>query len=137
MIGLRDLLGSALGIAGDWLEGRRARAQARLAADIAVEQSRVNSDIDWDRIQAQNSANSWKDEWFTIILSLPLIAIFVPPLRESVAESFSYLQEVVPDWYLLYFGLAVSAAFGYRQVVQPLLDRVGRESPSADRGTAR
>lgn len=130
MIGLRDILGSALGIAGDWLEGRRARAQARLDADIAIEQRRATADIDWDTIQAQNSASSWKDEWFTIILSLPLMAIFIPPLRDSVAESFSYLQNVVPDWYLLYFGLAVSAAFGYRQVVQPLLDRVRPRTPA-------
>lgn len=131
MIGLRDILGSALGIAGDWLEGRRERANARLQADIEIERRRGTAEIDWDNIHAQNSLSSWKDEWFTVMLSLPIIGIFIPPLRDSVAQSFVYLENNVPDWYLAYFGLAVAAAFGYRNIIQPRLGRAGQNSGTA------
>lgn len=120
------LVGEAVGIFGDWLQGRRRVQQARVESEVAIQQARATADIDWDQIQAQNASNSWKDEWFTILLSIPLIMAFIPGLQEYVAAGFQVISEDVPDWFVAAFALAVSAAFGYRRFVQPFMDRIGR-----------
>lgn len=118
-----SILNNVLGMASDWFAARRARSQARLEADIQIERSRAQADVDWDTIQAQNSGTSWKDEWWTLVLSAPLIAIFIPGLQPYVMDGFASLQDV-PEWYLAVVALAVSAAFGYRALVQPFMERM-------------
>ena len=117
-------VGQAFGIFGDWLEGRRRVQQARVESEVAIQQARATADIDWDRIQAQNSGNSWKDEWFTILLSIPFIMAFFGPLQDDVARGFEVISTDVPDWYIAAFALAVSASFGYRRFVEPFMNRM-------------
>lgn len=107
---------TVLGMANDWFQARRARAQARLEADIQIERRRVDADIDWDRIQAQNSGNSWKDEWWTIVLSIPAILAFIPASQPFVMSGFESLVEM-PIWYQAMLATAVAAAFGRQQLI--------------------
>lgn len=123
---LFSLAGEAFGIFGDWLQGRRRVQQARVESEVAIQQARATADIDWDNIQAQNSGNSWKDEWFTILLSIPFIMAFIPPLQDDVARGFEVISSDVPDWYIAAFGLAVAASFGYRRFVEPFMERLRR-----------
>jgi len=126
---LMNILGPALGIVGDWFEGRRRLAQARVESEVAIETARATADIDWDNIQAQNARSSWADEWFTILLSLPFIAAFFRPLQDDVARGFEVISTSVPDWYIAAFALAISAAFGYREFVRPFMNRLNGVTP--------
>ena len=42
--------------------------------------SEKTSVADWERVMAENSKSSWKDEFFVIVLSIPLILAFIPGL---------------------------------------------------------
>ena len=123
-MGWSALVRAALGIVGGALQGVQARQAARLQADIAIEQARVQHEMDWDMIQAQNSGRSWKDELWTLIFAAPLVAIFVPALQPYIIDGFAALNTQVPDWYLAFVAIAVSAAFGYREIVRPFMERM-------------
>ncbi len=64
---------------------------------------------------AQISISSWKDEWFTIVFSLPLVLGFYPPAVPILQAGFQAL-EGMPLWYKTYLGAAVTAAFGLQTV---------------------
>ena len=90
----------------------------------AIEQAKIDriknldaADADWDRIMAKNSGESWKDEWFTILLSIPAILAFIPQMEEYVAAGFDALH-AMPDWYKAAFLTAVAASFGMRKLAQ-------------------
>ena len=63
--------------------------------------SKETSVADWERIMAQGSQSSWKDEWFVIVLSIPLVLAFVPGTEGWVDSGFQQLSKA-PDWY--FFG---------------------------------
>ncbi|MBW2599922.1 MAG: hypothetical protein JRC60_07600 [Deltaproteobacteria bacterium] len=56
-----------------------------------------------------------KDEWFTIILSIPAIMCFIPGLATYVERGFEALSGC-PDWYKWAFMVAVASSFGYRKI---------------------
>ena len=62
---------------------------------------------------AQGSQSSWKDEYFVIILSLPLILCWIPGAEGWVERGFEQLEKA-PDWYFYTLGIAISASFGVR-----------------------
>lgn len=77
------------------------------------------ADANWDTIMAEGSQNSWKDEYWTIVLSIPAILAFFPGAVEYVLAGFEALNKM-PDWYKAAVGIAIAAAFGYRKLV-PLI----------------
>ncbi|KPU84237.1 hypothetical protein JI58_04945 [Marinosulfonomonas sp. PRT-SC04] len=48
----------------------------------------------WETMAAKNAANSWVDEFWTLILSIPLEMAFIPQLQEFVMQGFIALEEV-------------------------------------------
>ena len=68
---ITSLIGPATNIVGTVLKNRNEVAQAKHQAKMSV----IQNDADWESKMADASANSWKDEWFTILLSIPLLGI--------------------------------------------------------------
>ena len=68
---------------------------------------------------AAASASSWKDEFWTIVLAVPLfclgysIVVDDPDILIRVSDGFDVLASL-PDWYQYLLFLAVSASFGIR-----------------------
>ncbi len=79
----------------------------------------IQNGADWENKMADATQNSWKDEFWTIILALPLIAISFgvitdsPEVIERVRLGFQVLSEL-DDWYQYLLFLAISASFGLR-----------------------
>ena len=73
----------------------------------------LEAETNWDIEALRQSQYSWKDEWFTILLSLPFIGAFIPEIQEYVLTGFNYLNQT-PDWYRWAFLGAVCASFGLR-----------------------
>ncbi|PLY06773.1 MAG: hypothetical protein C0625_07985 [Arcobacter sp.] len=48
--------------------------------DVALELAKSGQQIeaDWDTAAQNNMQHSWKDEWFTLLFSIPLVAAFFP-----------------------------------------------------------
>ena len=121
---LNLLVGPLADLAGTWLNGKveekKAQAQTKVAkaqAEAIVMQKKATGEIDWDLEMAKGSASSWKDEWLTILFSIPLILAFVPGMEEVVANGFARLNEM-PEWYQYSLGVIVAASFGVRSATK-------------------
>lgn len=125
--GPAGLLGDAVGMISDSIKAKRNLKQAIELKKLDRIERLDTADVDWDTIQAQNSGSSWKDEFWTVILAIPLIAIFIPALQPHVIKGFQALEQDVPQWYIGFVATAIGAAFGYRKIVAPLLDRKDRQ----------
>jgi len=68
-------------------------------------------DHEWELQSIRNSG--WKDEWVLILLSIPLILVFIPYTQDSVMQGFATL-ETTPDWYRWLILSIFSAIFGIR-----------------------
>lgn len=75
-----------------------------------------NSDdslAEWESIQAENSGHSLKDEFWTIILSIPLVLCFIPEYVHYIEDGFEVLKGM-PDFYQYWLGVAILTSFGVR-----------------------
>lgn len=65
----------------------------------------------WELASIKNSG--WKDEYLTLVLTLPAILCFIPGMAEIVAAGFKALQQT-PTWYQVCLLVAVGSAFGVK-----------------------
>ena len=122
---IQALIGPLTELAGGWLKGKtdKQAAEAKLKlteaeAKAKIMLSKETSVADWERIMAQGSQTSWKDEWLTILFSIPLCLVFTGDWgREIVANGFVAL-ETMPDWYQYTLGVIVAASFGVRSATK-------------------
>lgn len=84
------------------------KAKAEVAAVLATREA------EWELEQIRNSG--WKDEYWTIVLSAPVILVFIPWFQPYIAGGFVSLDQA-PEWYLVAVGTAIAAAFGVRPLI--------------------
>ena len=122
---IQALIGPLTELAGGWLRGK-ADAQAAAAnlklveaeAKATIMKSAATSEAEWEKIMAQGSQSSWKDEWLTILFSVPLVLCFTGEWgRQTVADGFSALESM-PEWYQYTLGVIVAASFGVRSATK-------------------
>jgi hypothetical protein len=119
------LIGPIAGLASSWLQGKADKnaAEAKLKLSEAEAKAKIllsekTSVADWERIMAQGSQTSWKDEYLALLFSLPLILSFTGEWgRETVSQGFAAL-EAMPDWYQYTLGVIVAASFGIRSAAK-------------------
>ena len=121
---LNLLIGPIAELAGTWMSGKveekKAQAKTRVAkaeAEAIVMQKKATGEIDWDLEMAKGSQSSWKDEWLTVLFSIPLVMAFIPGMEEVVANGFARLNEM-PEWYQYSLGVIVAASFGVRSATK-------------------
>ena len=130
---LSSIIAPVGNLASSWMEnktesqrGKTAVAKAKAEAEAKVMVSAATSTLSGEKIMAQGSQNSWKDEWLTILFSIPLILAFAGDFgRTMVAQGFAAL-EVMPTWYQYTLGVIVSASFGVRSATNFLAVKVKR-----------
>jgi hypothetical protein len=102
-------------LAGGYLKNKAEEKKAVHKAKMTM----IKNDADWEAKMASASSSSWKDEFFTICLSLPLffigyaVAVDDPQIIERVQQGFAALSEL-PEWYQYLLFIAVSASFGIK-----------------------
>ena len=121
---LAALIGPISQLAGTWLEGKVEKTKAETGAKVAkaraeavIMEKKATGEIDWDIAMAEGSKHSWKDEWLTILFSIPLILAFIPGMEEVVANGFAQLNSM-PQWYQYSLGVIVAASFGVRSATK-------------------
>jgi len=112
---LNMLLGPALELGKEFIKGKADEKKAIQERKINA----IQNDADWESKMADATKNSWKDEFFSIILSLPLIAVAYSVVMDDTAiidrvnEGFVALNQL-PEWYQYLLFIAVSASFGLK-----------------------
>jgi hypothetical protein len=102
-------------IAKGYLSNKAEQAKAKHEATMNV----IQNDADWEARMADASGNSWKDEFWTIVLAVPIFmigyAIIVGDMTvvDRVKEAFSALNDL-PEWYQYLLFVAISASFGIK-----------------------
>lgn len=112
-------------LAGSWLDAKTSKqaAEAKLKLTEAEAKSKIllskeTSVADWERIMAQGTQNSWKDEYLVGLFSIPLILVFTGEKgRQVVAEGFVALESM-PEWYQYTLGVIVASSFAVRSATK-------------------
>lgn len=112
---IAQLVTAATSLASNWMSNKREESAAKHQAKLQVIQNQAS----WEKLMAQASSSSWKDEWFTILLSAPIVVmvwgISMDDLAviERIGIAFETLDQL-PDWYQYALYMAISASFGIR-----------------------
>lgn len=104
-----------LGLGGRILEAKIGLKEAKITAQAQAVAQSVDAEGAWERIAAENSKASWLDEWWTLVLTVPLIMAFVPWLANYVNTGFQALENV-PEWYTWAVLASVSFAFARKTI---------------------
>jgi hypothetical protein len=116
-MGLLNLIGPITDLAGGYLKNKAAEKKAVHKRKMET----IKNDAEWESKMAEASGNSWKDEFWTIILAVPIfmvgyaIAINDMSVVDRVKESFAALSEL-PEWYQYLLFIAISSSFGIKGV---------------------
>ena len=112
---LNLLIGPAVDLAKDFIKGKADEKKAIQQRKI----DQINNDADWEAKMADATSNSWKDEFWSIVLALPIaavayaIAIDDVSIIDRVKQGFLVLDSL-PQWYQYLLFIAVSASFGVK-----------------------
>lgn len=104
------LISSIASLGSQYLENKKEKSKAKAQQEVKL----IEQAGSWEEIHAKNSGHSWKDEYWTVVFSIPLILCFFPPLTESVMAGFAVLEQT-PEWYRYTVGVLVGASVGIRQ----------------------
>ena len=89
------------------LEGKIAWEEAKTRRAEASE----GRDHEWELASIRNSG--WKDEWVLIVLSIPMILVFIPWTQPFILTGFESLA-TTPLWYRTTVMTIYLATFGLR-----------------------
>ena len=133
-----------IGIGKSALEKRQARKQAKEDSKARIDEAeteakvnRIKSNTTWDNksdyATITQMDKTWKDEWITFIVMMPLaVASAVPFIRafnngnweglnEYFSDSWNSLKEL-PEWYPYALFLVFIAGLGLRSLVRGMIE---------------
>jgi len=122
---IQALIGPISGLVGSWMDkktaeqaGKAAVAKVKAESEAAVMVSAATSTAEWEKLMAKGSQNSWKDEWLTVLFSIPLILAFCGDWGRHIVEQGFAALEAMPDYYQYTLGVIVSASFAVRSATK-------------------
>lgn len=138
---LKGVFSGSFGIIGDYFKGKQELAKAELSIkqEIArtknqIDLAQVTKQLDIDGERVEQMKNSWKDEWFTFLFSIPLVGLFLSPffdllligqyeagmLGEAANTALANLDSA-PSWYVIIVITMVMLSYGYRKGIDKIL----------------
>ena len=107
-------------LAGSWLQGKadekKANSEAKVAkakAEAEVMKVAATHEAGWEKIMAQGSRDSWKDEAWTILFIVIIAMCFIPLTQPYVERGFDALSNT-PSWFQYAVYASIGASFGIR-----------------------
>lgn len=102
-------------LASTWINRRAEKAEAKHTRDL----QKITGELDLDNTSASGMQQSLKDEWLTIVFTIPMVVVFYGAITNDSALIERITASVVtitqlPDWYVnILYGI-VAASFGLR-----------------------
>jgi len=81
--------------------------------EAEIKKKQLTGEIDWEQSAIEASKDSWKDELWTLVFVVILVANFIPSLQETMARGFANL-ETTPLWVQWGMYASIAASFGIR-----------------------
>ena len=78
---------------------------------VEMIQKGLDVDSQWELEEIKNSG--WKDEYVLVLLSIPLVMVFIPGLAPYALAGFGILAQT-PEWYRWLIVMIFAAVFGIR-----------------------
>lgn len=124
---LAPLIGSAIDYFKDRAKLKEVTRQNKIEAEKAIGQARLENikqgkinEAEWNLTSIRQSG--WKDEWLTLILSIPLVLVFFPGMVDDMLAGFAALEQT-PLWYRSAVGVMIASAFGYQKLTKYFNDK--------------
>ena len=95
-------------------EEKLAKIKGKIAWQEALTKRASESegrDHEWELESIRNSG--WKDELVILVLTIPMVLVFIPAIQPYIAIGFNHL-EMTPDWYRWLVMMIYGATFGIR-----------------------
>ena len=112
-----NIIGTVLGGVTDlgktYLNNKAEEKQAKHQAKMSV----IENDANWEATMAESSKDSWKDEFWTIVLSVPIFMVGYAIVADDMSvitrvdSAFAALASL-PEWYQYLLFIAISSSFG-------------------------
>ena len=109
------ILSEVVGLGKTYLQSKVDTKKAETDARVTVLKNASKSEGEWQKLMSEGSKDSWKDEYWTVVLSVPAVMAFVPEMQPYVDSGFEALSKA-PDWYMYSLLTAIGASFGLRGV---------------------
>jgi len=115
----QTLISPVTNLAGTFLKNRAEKAQAKQKLEVAkieAKTKKVQSDANWEEHAMSASADSWKDEAWTLTFIALIFACFVPALQPYIEDGFRFLREDCPEWLTYGILASIAASFGLKSI---------------------
>lgn len=126
------VVGGITSLTGKYFDNKKEKQQAKHIRKLAD----INNKAGWETISIKGMAGSLKDEWWVMVFSIPLVAIFTSPFVDLLMSDLPYEQgsllvagklalsglSSAPDWYTYLLGMMIGASFGVKGVGQIMND---------------
>lgn len=103
------LASGIIGVVGSWISGKQKVVQAKAEAQSQALLKSTADVAEWEALQARASATSWKDEYLTLVFSVPAIVEYFQHGMEGLSH--------MPTWYQGLLAVMFAASFGIRKAV--------------------
>lgn len=138
---VKGILTGGFSFLSEWWKGKQEAAQqelrikqeiVRVDNEIKLKQITAQLDIDAERVRQMDK--SWKDEWWLIIFSIPLVNMFLSPfidlymagdykegmLATAATQALKNL-DTAPTWYIVVILMMTFLSWGYRRGLDQVL----------------
>lgn len=128
------------GVTGIIKEKQR-RKSMQVELEGAIQQQRLKNieagrvaEVEWNK--ASISKAGWRPGFLTILLSIPMVLVFIPFMVQYVEQGFEALDKT-PEWYRILIGVMVSSAFGVKKLSDYFMNKkftLGSAGKAGDSG---
>ena len=113
---LNALIGLGTQVVSGYMETKKAKAENNLTAikaNTEVLNKQIKGEIDFDIEAIKGNKDSLKDEWLTLLFSIPLVLAYITGCEDIVARGFEALDKC-PTWYKAAVSAMIACVFSLR-----------------------
>ena len=138
---LKGILTGGFSFLSDWWKGKQEEAkkeleikQEKIRVDNQIRLKQISAQLDIDAERVRQMDKSWKDEWWLLVFSIPLLNMFLSPfldlymvgvykegmLAVAASEALQNL-DTAPTWYIVVILMMTFLSWGYRKGLDQVL----------------